>query len=157
MVKVIAELDKDSILLMDYLKKQKPGADLSYLGIEHGSKVKMDIRGKGLLRSALHRMRIEYTCKRGYGIVLADSALVMPILSTKITRIDRAVKRGDRSQKNLQQQFFASLLPEEQRQVLFAGAVFGAIRIAADQGRMLYQKNRKKELPSVKIEIPKFG
>ena len=157
--KTVAELDKDSISLMEFFTKQNPGAELSYLAIENGSGVKMNVRGKGLMRRALHRMRLEYSCARGYGIVLADTDMVMPILSTKITRIDRAVKRGDRSQKNLQEQFFNSLGPDQQRQILFAGAVFGAIRVAAEQGRMLYSKNRdgSSSLGPVTIDLPKFG
>ena len=158
MKKTIAELDKDSIALMEFFKQQKPGADLSYLAIEHGSGVRMDIRGKQLMRGALHRMRLEYSCQRGYGVVLADSALAMPILSTKLTRIDSAVKRGHRSQKNLQEQFFESLSAGEQKKILFAGAVFGAIRVAAEQGKMLYRKNRRDDdLPGISISLPKFS
>jgi len=80
----------------------------------------------------------------------------MPILSTRISRIDRAVKRGDRSQRILQEQFFNSLSAEEQKQILFAGAVFGAIRLAADQGRQLYKK-RESLSATVHIELPKLA
>lgn len=156
MKKTIAELDKESIQIQEFLAIQKRGAELSYMAIEHGSGVKMDLRGKTHLRRALHRMKIEYSCTFGYGIRLADTGSVMPILSTRISRIDRAVKRGDRSQRILQEQFFNSLSAEEQKQILFAGAVFGAIRLAADQGRQLYKK-RESLSATVHIELPKLA
>jgi|SRR5208337_5392 len=156
--RTIGEKDKDSILLEQYLAEQKPGACLSFLAIEHESGVKMDLLGKGHLLRCLKRMKLEYTPTRGYGITLADPGLVMPILSTRICRIDQAVKRGDRSQKLLQEQFFNSLTADEQKHVLFAGAVFGAIRLAAEQGHQLYKKRgpQSVEAATVRIELPKF-
>ena len=157
MKKTIAEISKESIILTDFLKTQKAGSDLSYVAIEHDTGVTMDNKGKQLLRGALKRLHLEASCRHGYGIVLADPSLVMPILSNKISRIDKAVKRGDRAHRNLQEQFFASLNPEEQKQILFAGAVFGAIRLAAEQGRMIYRKQSNAALPQVHIELPKLG
>ena len=156
MKRTIAELDRESTLLQQFLSTQDIGAELSYIAIEHGSTVKMDQRGRAHLRRCLHRMKIEYSCSFGYGIKLADPRSVMPILSTRIHRIDRAVKRGDRSQKILQEQFFDSLPAEQQRKVLFAGAIFGAIRLASEQGRTLYKK-RSAESYQVHIDIPKLA
>jgi hypothetical protein len=156
MKRTIAELDKESIMLQEYLSTQKTGAELSYIAIEHGSAVKMDQRGRAHLRRCMHRMKIEYSCSFGYGIKLADPGSVMPILSTRIHRIDRAVKRGDRSQKILQEQFFESLPADQQKQVLFAGAIFGAIRLASEQGRTLYKK-RTSDSFQVHIDIPKLA
>lgn len=152
------ELLEESIVLGKFIAEQNAGASLSYSAIEHQTRIRMDARGKQLLRAALRRRNIEYTSRRNYGIVLADAEWVAPILSTKIMRIDRAVKRGDRTQRNLQEQFFESLGLDEQKQVLFAGAVFGAIRIATEQGRLLYKKNLDRAaLSQVRIELPKLG
>lgn len=159
MAKVIGELDQESMLLEKFLAQQKPEGQLSYLQIEHGTGVKMDAAGKQRLRRSMKRMRIEYSCARNYGVTLAGPALVMPILSTRITRIDSAVRRADRSQRILQEQFFHSLSVEEQKSVLFAGAIFGAIRLAAEQGRMMYRtKGGSLGVPAttVHIELPKF-
>jgi hypothetical protein len=47
------------------------------------------------------------------------------------------------------------LTAEERRQVLFVGAVFGAIRIAAENGRFLYgAKMKKSGSLSAKIPLP---
>lgn len=157
-LKTVAEKSKESVLLENFLGKQNPGAELSFLAIEAGSGVRMDADGKNCLRRALHRLRIEYTAIRGYGVTLANSSLVMPILTNRLTRIDSAVKRGDRTQKNLEEQFFKSLSDEQQKSVLFAGAIFGAIRLASRQGRYLYGK-RREDAPvamTLHIELPKF-
>lgn len=154
MRKSIAQKDAESIQLQEYLGGKKSGDKLSYLQIEHDTGIKMDVRGKAHLRRCLHRMKLEYTCHIGYGVELASTDTAVPILSTKLVRIDRAVRRGDRSQRNIQEQFFHSLNPEQQKQILFAGAVFGAIRLAADQGRRLYKANKTE---SVSIQLPKLA
>jgi hypothetical protein len=154
---VIAQISEDSLKIEDFLSGKSAGESISYDEISHSSGVEMNLRGKNLLRTTLKRLRFEYSPIRGYGIRLADASLVMPILSDRITKIDRAVKRAGKCQQNLQVQFFNYLTLEEQRQVLFAGAVFGAIRIAAENGRMLYGKKTKTDVVrSVKIPIPKI-
>lgn len=154
---VIAQVSEDTLKIERFIETKNPGETISYDEISHESGVQMDLPGKAKLRTALRRLRVEYSPVRGYGIKTADAGLVMPLLSSKVVRIDRAVKRADRTQKNLQVQFFAALTPEEQRQVLFAGAVFGAIRVAAENGRMLYKSETKRiGGGNVSIPLPKF-
>ena len=154
---VIAKVSEETLKIERFLDTKKPGDTISYDEIAHETGVEMTNDGKAKLRSALRRLKVEYSPVRGYGIRMADAGLVMPLLSNKIVRIDRAVKRADRTQKNLQVQFFEALTPDEQRQVLFAGAVFGAIRVAAENGRMLYGSNGKRSCGvNVSIPLPKF-
>jgi hypothetical protein len=154
---VVAQVSEDTLKLQRVLGSKLPGETLSYDDLAAESEVRMDNSGKAKLRTALKRLRLEYSPVHGFGVRLAEPALVMPLLSSKIVRIDRAVKRADRTQKNLQVQFFSSLTPEEQRQVLFAGAVFGAIRIAAENGRQLYNaKTKQVGNNSVIIPLPKM-
>jgi len=153
---VIAKVSEETLKIERYLEPLPPGEVISYeqIGLETG--VKMDTGGKGKMRSALRRLRREYSPVKGYGIRLADASLVMPLLSHRVVKIDNAVRRGARTHLNLQTQFFASLTPDEQRQVLFAGAVFGAIRIAAENGRQLYG-SKKQGGDFAKIPLPNFG
>jgi hypothetical protein len=154
--KTIGELNEQSLRLAEFLRGLEPGANLSYLQIENETGVKMDMQGKGYLRRCLKRLKLEYSCRSGYGVQLANAETVMPILSTRICQIDHAVKRGNRTQKLLQEQFYDLLTAEDQRAVLLAGAVFGLFRLAADQGRPLY--NKRMAMPTaISIEIPKFA
>lgn len=154
---VIAKVSEDVLKIERFLETKNPGEAIGYDELAMETGVEMSIEGKAKLRTALKRLRLEYSPIHGCGIRLADAGLVMPLLSNRIVRIDRAVKRADKTQKNLQVQFFEALSPEEQRQVLFAGAVFGAIRVAAENGRMLYSDNSKKKTAEpISIPLPKF-
>lgn len=141
MGRTIAMVSESTIKIQAFLEKQKPGVEVSYKRIEHESGVRMDARGKQYLRSALRRAKIESSTIIGEGIVLADPDNAMGIVAHKLKRIDGAVRRGERSHKNIQEQFFESMSPEEQRKILFVGAVFGAIRVASENGRVVYKKD----------------
>jgi hypothetical protein len=140
--------------LQQYLEKQPHGAVLDYNEIQRETGVRMTVDGKSRLRSALKQSKREYSCVRGFGIRLADAEGVMPILSSRIKRIDKAVRRADRSQKILQEQFFQALSEQDQKRILFAGAVFGAIRLAADQGKQIQSRKSSVIAPTIHIPLP---
>lgn len=151
----IAEVSKETLLLESYLAKKKAGEELSYNKIETDTGVTMDETGKGKLRSALRRAKLEASTIKGYGIKLADVSSAMEIVTHRLNKIDRAVKRGEKTHKTIQEQFFSSLPPDEQKEILYLGAVFGAIRVASDNGKMVY--SRKKELTNtISIPVPRF-
>ena len=155
----ICEVSETTLRLQEYIMTKPHGTELSYSRIAADTGIKMTEPNKQKLRSAIRRARREYAAIHVYGIVLADPGLVLPILSNRLIKIDRAVRRGDRTHKTLQEQFFAQLSPEAQQKVLFAGAVFGAIRIAADNGRRLHGKKTKKisNMDSINIPVPNFN
>ena len=154
MGRTIGELSENTLKIQNYLEEQEVGTELSYKNIEHNTKVKMDLNGKANLRTALKRGKIEYSTIQGYGIKLADADSTMKILSQKTIKIDRAVKRAEKSHKNLQEQFFESLDEQHQKELLYIGAVFGAIRVAAENGKVIYSKKTKKITNSINIPIP---
>ena len=154
--RTIAEVSQHTLKLQAYLEKQKPGSEISYQKIDHDTGVKMNQRGKQYLRSALHRAKLEHSCMHGYGIKLADPETTMPIMTHKLMKIDRAVRRADRSHRNLQEQFFMSLSEQEQRELLMIGSVFGAIRVAAENGKAIYLRQSAKRISAQEaIQIPK--
>lgn len=154
--KTIAVVSEYTLKIQNYLQtKCKNGDELSFERIHHETGVVMDEKGKGYLRTAMKRAKIEYSAMIGYGVKLADVKSIMPILSNRLVKIDRAVKRADKTHKNLQEQFFEALSPSEQKQLLYVGAVFGAIRVAAENGKLVYQ-NKTKIDHTITIPIPKF-
>ena len=115
----------------------------------------MNNTGKQYMRTALKRLKVEYSPIKGLGIQLADRNITMPLVINRLNKIDRSVKRAEKTHKNLQEQFFESLDTKEQKQLLFIGAAFGAIRVAAENGRLLYQsKNKIKN--KMTIPIPEY-
>lgn len=158
MPKTIAQVHQDTLKLQSFIEGKNPGDAIGFKEIENQTGVKIDTRGRGLLYTALKRANLEYTSIRGYGIQLAAAATVLPILSTRIIKIDRAVRKADKSQKRLQEQFFHELTSDEQHAVLFIGAAFGAIRLAAENGKVFLKKRKEGDkLPSeIHISVPKF-
>lgn len=155
MARTIAEVSDETIRIQQFLEQQKPGTELSYLKIHNETGINMDEKGKQRLRSALKRAKLEYSTIQGSGIKLADSKSTMPILTGKILKIDRAVKRAEKTHKNLEEKFFSSLSKDEQQKILYVGAVFGAIRVAAENGKVIYSKT-KQVSNNVSIPVPKF-
>ena len=152
-MRTVGKISKDSIKLYNYFRGLSPGTELSYCQIENDTGIKMDEIGKNHMRTALNKAKIEYDLIWGYGIVLAQPDNVIKILNTKLIKIDNAVKKADKTNKNLGV-FYSELPPHEQKQVLMVGAVFGAIRVAADNGKRLYKhKNKINDNHSIEYDM----
>lgn len=156
MGRTIAQVSESTLILQTYLEGKKDGAQLSYSQIGNETGVRMNDAGKSYLRTALKRAKKEYSTIRKYGIKLADKDTAMGIVTHKLEKIDRSIKRGEKTHKNIQSQFFDSLSQNEQREILYLGAVFGAIRVAANNGKIVYLKQPKNIGSSVNIPIPKI-
>lgn len=154
-MRTIAKVSESTLKIQSFLQTCKEGDILSYERIQDKSGVYMNTKGKSYLRTALKREKIEYSPVFGHGIKLADPESTMPLIINRLNKIDRSVKRAEKTQQNLQEQFFESLSPIEQKQLLFVGAAFGAIRVAAQNGKMLYQSKNKMGT-SMEIPIPKY-
>lgn len=156
MMQTVGQLTEQGLKLQVFIEGLEPGREISFLEVSKETGIAMSGEGRSALRRAMKRAKREYSAMPGWGVRLADASCVMPILSTRIRRIDSSVKRADNSQKLLQEQFFESLTAEDQKRILFAGAVFGAIRVAAEQGKMIYKKE-KVSGPTIHIPLPDVG
>lgn len=157
MTKTIAEVSEETLKIQAFLEQQEHGAVFTYTEIESNTGVPMDVSGKAKLRTALKRARREYSAIKGTGIRLASADTALSLVSNRLVSINNATKRGDKTTKLLHEQFFASLNAQEQRQILFAGAVFGAIRVAAENGKLLYKKNKELANDVIQIPVPKIS
>lgn len=155
-LRTIGETNADTLKLQEYITNQPHGASLGYSLIEDETGVVMNNEGRSRLRSALKTLKREFSTVRGQGIKLADPATAMDIISTKFQRIDGAVRKADKTQRNLQNQFLENMSEPHRKQLLFAGAVFGAIRLAAEQGRQIQRKHLPTQ-SSVSISLPILG
>jgi hypothetical protein len=149
--RTIGEMHDDTLKIQAYLLEQANGTVLSYEQLYSATGVRMDNIGKARLKSALRSIKRESSTVRGKGIRLADAHSAISIISTRFQRIDGAVRRADKSQRILQAQFLAEMNDEDKRKILFAGAVFGAIRLAAEQGRSMHKQLIE---PTVRIALP---
>lgn len=143
-MQTLAKISEESLTLVNYLKSVEHGQILSYQQIEQDTGVKMSTQaGKSYLRTACKKLRREYSCIRGVGIQLMGADNATTLIVGRLVRIDNAVKRGERTYNNVSVAFYNELPPAEQRQINFVGAAFGAIRVAAENGKY-YLKNAQK-------------
>ena len=146
-MQTLAKISEESLTLINYLKEVEHGQILSYQQIEQDTGVKMDKpAGRSYLRTACKKLKREYSCIRGVGIKLAIAESASTLIIGRLVKIDNAVKRGERTYNNVSVAFYDELPPAEQRQINFVGAAFGAIRVAAENGKY-YLKNVAKMAP----------
>ena len=136
----LAKISEESLTLIKYLKTVEHGQILSYQKIEQETGVKMDTAGKSYLRTACKKLKREYSCLRGVGIEMASTKTASTLVIGRLVKIDNAVKRGERTYNNVSMAFYNELPAQEQKQINFVGAAFGAIRVAAENGKY-YLKN----------------
>lgn len=134
-MKTIAEASSEMLAIKDFLSDAPDGAIIPYSDIENKSGVKMDSRGKQYMRSALHSLGREYACVRGYGVELSSADNSDVLVGSRLIKIDRAVKRGERTTSRVIAKHLEDMPQKTREKVLLAGSIFGAIRVSADLAR----------------------
>ena len=147
-MQTLAKISEESLALVNYLKDVEHGQILSYQQIEQDTGVKMNTQaGRSYLRTACKKLKREYSCLRGVGIQLMGVNTATTLIVGRLVKIDNAVKRGERTYNNVSVAFYNELSPAEQKKINFVGAAFGAIRVAAENGKY-YLKNIAKTAPA---------
>lgn len=136
----IQEVSQETLKIENYLRSKKYGDYISYKDIESNTNVTMNNRGKSFLRTALKRLKYEYLCIRGEGIEIASVDSTMKVMTHKLVKVDNAVKRAEKTHNNLSV-FYTELSIEDQKRINFVGAAFGAIRLAAQNGKRMLKEN----------------
>jgi len=154
--KTIPKISEESLKIITFLNKCNNGDILSYDKIQEETGVKMNTFGKSYLRTAVNKCGLVYGCIRGYGIKLADAQSTMSLVTHRLGKITSTVKKANKTQKTLVSQFLEELSPPEQKQILFIGAIFGAIKVAADNGKLIYSNNKISNNSS-RIDLPNFN
>ncbi len=153
-MKTVAQMSEEAVRLTQYIEGLPEGADITYDTVREELGIKMNTIGKNKLRQAIERCRREYTNIRNVGYQLADPGNSMAILSTRLQRIDQTVKRADKSQVIIYDDFYDRLPPEQQKAVVFLGATFGAIRVAAESGKRVYGRQGTRVLaPAQTLDV----
>lgn len=154
MTKSIPEVSAETVRLQEYLKTRSPGEIITYSSIEKETGIRMDTKGRNHLRKAAKREKIEYACHYGNGIELADGKNGYQIVRGRLIKVNRTLKRSEKTHRNIQGQFLDKMTQRDKDAMLFLGGVFGAIRLAAENGRALFSnKSTYDKLPE-KIEVP---
>lgn len=134
-MKTIAKISEETLTIINYLQDIPHGQYLTYAQIQKDTKVAMDVKGKSYLRTACKKLKREYSPVRGIGIELASAKTATGLVANRLIKIDKAVKRGEKTYNNVTTDFYSEFTPQEQKQINFIGAAFGAIRVAAENGK----------------------
>ena len=149
------KISEEYMKLLEYVRNHaEPGNLLEYRVVEGATGVKMDRDGRDKLRRAIERTKLEYQTLKGEAYRLAESSTAMEILGHKVIAIDNRVLRADKAHKILESTFKADFSPREQNQIKFLGSVFGAIRLAAENAKLVYGKKKLPQLVSGQPIIP---
>lgn len=136
----IAEVSKQALKIESVLRASKPGDFITYKNLEILSGVKMDDKGKGYMRTALNRLKLEYSPVVGEGIQLASPENAIAIVSKRVIKIDNSVKRAEKTTKRVTNQFYDKLTEHEQRNVNYLSAVFASLRAYSQSAKMFFKK-----------------
>lgn len=139
-----AEVSQQTLKIENSLKLCKPGEFIDYIKLEKLTGVKMDNTGKGYLRTALNRLKLEYTTIKGVGIELASETNAIAIVSRKVIRIDNSVKRAEKTTKRITNQFYDKLSDHEQKNVNYLSAVFSSLRAYSRSAKTFFKKTENK-------------
>lgn len=142
----IAEVSKETLRIENVLKTCKPGEFLSYANITNLSGVKMDNRGKQFLRTALNRLKLEYSPVMGKGIELAGPMNAIGIVSKRVIKIDNSVKRAEKTTKRVTNQFYDQLGEHEQKNINYLGAVFASLRAYSQSAKTFFKRTEHKAI-----------
>lgn len=144
----IAEVSKQTLQIENVLKAAKPGDTITYKNLEVLSGVRMDNKGKGYLRTAMNRLKLEYSPVRGEGIELASPENSISIVSKRVVKIDNSVRRAEKTTKRVTNQFYDKLNEHEQRNVNYLSAVFASLRAYSQSAKMFFKKTNHKVINS---------
>lgn len=122
---------KELAVLKGMLSETPLGAHLTYTDIELKTGIKMNARGKQILRSAFNSLKMSYACDIGVGVWIESDKNTMIRVTGKMKRVSGSIRRADKETTRSVERY-GEALPKDDRDRLFAVAsVFGAMRAMA--------------------------
>lgn len=147
MNKSIAEVSKDTLKIEGVLSTLSHGDYISYGDLANKSGVSMDNKGKSYLRTALKRLKLDYTTIKGEGIELEGKNNQTAILAGGIIKMDRAVKRTNKQFKQAPEKpYFKDQSMQDKTFILSTGAILGAISENSKKAKVFFPKPPTKKI-----------
>jgi hypothetical protein len=136
-----AKLDK----LCLYIEGFADGAELSWLQVEHDTKVAMDLKGRDMFRRCLLKVRGRggYESVRGEGIKLSSPGTALSIVNDHGRRVGRAIGNWTKTVEETKVRHFDEMPSDHQQQLLARSSFAGALRTMAAgfrHGKVLKEK-----------------
>lgn len=118
---------EEMLALRKVLSEAPMGAYIPFKQLAEVSGVKMDGRGKALMRSALRGLKRYYRSDHGKGIELACPGNTMPIVSCKAGRVSSAIKTARKVSTSLYESYVSKLDPKDRERLGLYVSVLAAV------------------------------
>jgi hypothetical protein len=140
-MKSIPEMSTETLLLKDYFNDAPDGAIITYTDMENRTGIRMDVKGKQRMRSALRSLRREFACIHGHGIEIESAHNALSLVNNRLIKVDNAVKRGEKTSTRMTK-YLSSMDNSNRERLLHVVSIFGAIKASAELAREQYNKRR---------------
>lgn len=147
------EPSKETLELQSLLEKAPDHAYLTYDDISKASGIAMDTRGKQLLRTAVKRCDRAYRVDRGVGIELDGPKNTMNIVSSRLTRISSAIKKGHNTTQLMMARNMERMDQPHRDRLTASASLLGAIMAVSTGLKRLYS-SKPEQLTVSKIPLP---
>ena len=121
--------------LQSFLERAEDGALLKWKDIEAHTKVKMDSRGRDMVRSVLDSLKRPCDSVWGVGVQLSSADTALVIMGKRFVAIDNSVKKADKTQHELATRHLSAMTDAARNRMLMLGSFFGAIRSIAESAK----------------------
>lgn len=136
----IQEVSKETLQLENVFRSANPGEFFLYSELQKLTGVKMDETGKTYMRSALKRLKLPYEVIRGKGVAVLSPKNATNIVVHKVVKVDTAIKRAEKTTKQVRERVYNELTEPEQKNINFLGALFGTIRSYSQSAKKIFGK-----------------
>lgn len=136
----IQEVSKETLQLENVFRSANPGEFFLYSELQKLTGVKMDETGKTYMRSALKRLKLPYEVIRGKGVAVLSPKNATNIVIHKVVKVDTAIKRAEKTTKQVRERVYNELTEPEQKNINFLGALFGTIRSYSQSAKKIFGK-----------------
>ena len=132
-----AERQQQIEKLAEYIGKQPDGAELRWLQVEHETDIKMDPKGRDLVRYVVRkRLKREYDTDIGTGIVLSSPQNGLGIVLRACERIGGAIKGAAKKHRRVADRHLPEMSTADQQQMLQLRGFTGTLATFAKENRV---------------------
>ena len=139
-MKTIQQVSEKTLKFEAVFKDASLNQHFSYKELHDRTGLIMTERNKQFMRSALKRLKLPYEVRRGEGIILVGEKNAIRIAAYKVIKIDNAVKRGEKTTKQITAKTYHLLQEPEKKHINFLSALFGSIRSYSSTAQKMFKQ-----------------
>ena len=144
--KHLAMASQEYINLLDFIAIQPDGADLDYNQVARETGVKMDNRGKAILRRVIEACGRRYTLKRKYGYILDSPENALEISDNSIVKFVRQTVRTKKTTEVILDRH-SKALDKSTRDILLLRKIVATEIVQSSESKLLTHKPEVKSQP----------